>query len=157
MAVIKLQYGASGQAITCTIPSLANNAQRASLAIANASGYLDVLVQLKVKSGASATSSTGFVNVYAYGTADGGADYSDGIGGTDAVVTLTNPPNVRYLGQIAVVANATTYVSALFSVASAFAGNVPDHWGIVVENKSGAALDATVGSAWYQGVYNQAV
>lgn len=158
MATIKSQYGASNQAIACTFTSLANNGQRQSTKVDNTSDlFLDALVQVKVKSGASGVSTTGCVNIYAYGTADSGSDYSDGASGSDAAITLTNPPNMRLIGVVNVVANSTTYVSPPFSVAAAFGGVLPDHWGIVVENLSGAALDGTVGSAWYQGVYNQAV
>jgi hypothetical protein len=157
-AVIKLQYGTSNQAFTISLTSLANNGQRGSASIDNTSNlFLDALVQLKIKSGASGTSSTGYVNVYAYGTADGGTDYSDGVTGTNAGQTLTSPPNLRLIGVFNMVANSTTYTSPPFSVAQAFGGVLPDHWGIVVENKSGGTFDGTTASAWYQGIYNQAV
>jgi hypothetical protein len=153
MATVSTLYGTNNQAISCTITSLANNGQRGSASVDNTSNkFLDVLVQVKVKSAAASTSTLGTVNVYAYGTADGGSDYTDGVGGTDAGVTLTNPPNVRIIGVINVVANSTTYVGGPFSVAAAFGGILPDHWGIVVENKSAATLDGSVGSAWYQGI-----
>jgi hypothetical protein len=155
---IEAKYGTSNQAITCTITSLANNGQRASTAVDNTSNlFLDALIFVKVKSNASGTTATGVVNVYAYGTADGGTTYSDGATGTDAGITLTSPPNVRLIGTINVVANATTYNGGPFSVANAFGGQLPDHWGIVIENKTGAALDASIGSSWYQGIQNQAV
>ncbi len=153
----KSQYGSSNQAITCTITSLANNGQRSAAAVDNTSNlYLDALVQVIIKSNASGTSATGYVNVYAYGTADGGTTYPDGTG-TNTGVTLTSPPNLRLIGVINVVANATTYNSEPMSVKAAFNGVLPDHWGIVIENKTGATLDASVGSAFYQGVYEQAV
>lgn len=156
MADIKTQYGAAAQPITCTFTGLASAGQRQSAAIDNTGNlFLDALVQIKVKAAASGTSATGYVNVYAYGTADAGSDYSDGASGSDASITLTNPPNMRLIGVINVVANSATYVSPPFSVAAAFGGVLPDHWGIVVENLTGAALDGTVGSAWYQGVWNQ--
>lgn len=154
MSNIKTAYGSNNQSIGCTFTSLTNNSQRGSASIDNTSNdFLDSLVFVKVKSGSSSTSSTGTVNVYAYGSADGGTTYSDGLSGTDAAATLTNPPNVRLIGVINVVANSTTYEGGPFSVAAAFGGILPDHWGIVIENKSGGTLDASVGSAWYQGVY----
>ena len=153
MSTVKSAYGTSNQSITCTITSLGNNGQRGSTAVDNTSNlYLDALVQLTVKTAASSTSSTGQVNVYAYGTANGGSSYSDGVSGTDGSATLTSPPNVRLIGVINCVANSTTYVGGPFSVAAAFGGILPDHWGIVVENKTGATLDASVGSAYYQGI-----
>jgi hypothetical protein len=84
---------------------------------------------------------------------DGGTTYSDSVGASDAGATLTSPPNLRLIGFINVVANSITYNAGPFSVAAAFGGVLPDHWSIVVQNQSGATLDASVGSAWYQGVY----
>jgi hypothetical protein len=153
VSTVKSSYGTSNQPITCTITSLANAAQQGSTAVDNTSNlFLDALVQLTVKSASSGVSATGAVNIYAYGTANGGTSYSDGVSGTNGSVTLTSPPNVRLIGSINVVSTSTTYVSSPFSVAAAFGGILPDHWGIVVENKTGATLDATVGSAWYQGI-----
>lgn len=158
MATIKPLYGTNNQALTCTLTSLANNGQRGSAAVDNTSAlFLDVLLFIKAKSNAVGTSTTGYINIYAYGTSDGGTTYSDGVTGTDAAQTLTSPPNLRLIGVINVVANATVYSSGPMSVAAAFGGVMPDHWGIVVENKSGAALDASIGSAWYQGVQAQQV
>src|SRR3954468_16260277 len=97
----KMQYGTSNQSITCTVTSLTNNSARASTAVDNSSNLaLEALVFVKVKSAGSSTSSTGTVNVYAYGTADGGTTYSDSATGTDAGITLTSPPNARLIGII---------------------------------------------------------
>lgn len=158
MSTIKAAYGTSNQSISCTITSLANNGQRGSAAIDNTSNlFLDAFVFVQVKSAASSTSASGFVNVYAYGSADGGTTYSDAVTGTNAGQTLTVPPNLRLIGVINVVANSVTYDGGPFSVASAFGGVLPDHWGIVVENKTGATLDASTGSSWYQGLQNSVV
>lgn len=154
---IKAKFGSSGVAITCTFTSLANNGQRQSDAVDNTSNlYLDALVGIVVKTAASSTSASGFVAVYAYGTADGGTDYSDGASGSDGSITLTVPPNMRLIGVLNCVANSTTY-KGLFSVAAAFGGVLPAKWGIVVENKTGATLDASVGSSYYQGIQQQVV
>ena len=150
------KYGANGQALTITLTSLASAGQRGSAAVDNTANlFLDALVQLKIKTGTVVAPSV--INVYAYGTADGGTDYGDGVTGTDAAQTLTSPPNLTLIGVINCPANATTYVSNPMSVARAFGGVLPDHWGIVVENKTGAAFDASVASAWYQGVLGQGV
>ena len=157
MASIKEAFGTNGQNITCTVTSLANNGQRQSTVVDNSSNlYLDALVFVKVKSAGSSTSSTGYVNVYAYGTVDGGTSYTDGATGSDGSITLTVPPNMRLIGVISVVANSTTYYGGPFSVAAAFGGILPEKWGIVVENKSAATLDASVGACIYQGVYQTA-
>lgn len=151
-------YGSNNQAITCTLASLANNGARSAAAVDNTSAlFLDAFVQVKVKSGASSVSASGLVNVYAYGTVDGGTSYPEGCG-TDTGVTLTAPTNLRLVGVINVVANATSYISEPMSVAAAFGGILPDHWGIAIENKTGAALDATEGNhaKLYQGLQIQA-
>lgn len=150
---IKAKFGTSNQALTLTIASLANNSARQSTAVDNSSNVaLDALVQLKIKSAASSTSSTGVVNVYAFGTADGGSTYTEGAGASDAAITLTSPTNLRLIGTINVVANSTTYYGGPLSVAAAFGGVLPEKWGIVIENKTGAALDSTAGNhaAFYQ-------
>jgi len=156
MADIKTAYGTSNQTITCTLASLADAGARASTALDNSSNlFLDALVQISIATNSSGTSSTGTVRVYAYGSADGGTTYSDSATGTDAGITLTVPPNARLIGILNTVANSTTYESHPMSVASAFGGVLPEDWGIIIENQSGAALDATEGNhdKHYQGVY----
>lgn len=160
MSDIKAKFGSSNQGITITLASLANDAARESTVVDNSTNvFLDALVTLKVKSGASGTSTTGYVAVYAYGTSDGGTTYGDTATGSDAAITLTSPTNLRLIGMINVVANATTYKSNPMSVASAFGGALPEKWGIVVVNKSGGTLDGTEGNhaKFYQGVLAQVV
>jgi len=158
MGDIKQKFGTNNQAITVTLASLANNGQREGTAIDNSTNcYLDALVGGKIKSGASGTSSTGTINVYATGTTDGGTTYSDGATGSDAGITLTSPPNAKLIGIINVVANATTYKFGPFSVAAAFNNILPEKWGLIFENKTGGTLDSTGGNhaVTYQGVMNQ--
>jgi len=150
---IKNKYGTSNQAITCTITSLTNTSLRGSTAVDNSSNvFIDILVFVKIKTNAAGTSSTGYVDVYAFGTADGGTTYSAGFAGTDGAFSGKTSALVR-LGRIEAVANATTYYGGPWSVAAAFGGSLPEKAGIVVDNESGATLDASVGSSWYQGVY----
>jgi hypothetical protein len=153
----KSQYGASGQAITCTLASLASGASRASAAIDNTSNqYLDALVQIGIKTGT--ISGTAYVVVYAYGTANGGTNYIEGVAGVDAGTTLTSPTNLKLLGILNTPASNTTY-NGIFPVASAFGGQLPDHWGIVIQNSTGGSLSATESDHLkvYQGVYAQGV
>jgi hypothetical protein len=154
MSSVKTAYGTSNQAITCTLTSLSNASSQQSDAIDNTSNlFLDALVQLVIKSASSGVSGGGFVKVYAYATADGGTHYTDGASGSNGAFTPTVPPNARCIGTINIVANSTTYVGGPFSVAAAFGGVLPDHWGIIVENDTGAAFDATTAAAFYQGVF----
>lgn len=160
MADIKQKFGTNGQALTLTIASLGNNSARQSTEVDNTSNlYMDVLLTVKVKSNSSGTSATGFVNIWAFATVDNGTTRSEAAGASDAAITLAAPSNLRFIGVLSVVANSTTYIGGPFSVAAAFGGVMPAYWGIVLENKTGAALDSTGGnhSALYQGVYGQTV
>jgi hypothetical protein len=153
MSTIKTAYGGSYTAITITLTSLTNNSQRQSTAVDNTSNlYLDALVFLQIKSAASGPAAGNSVNVYAYGSVDGGATYGDTVTGTDGSVTLTIPPNLRLIGVMNMVATSTTYQAGPFSVAAAFGGVLPAKWGIVVENKSAGTFDGTTASAYYQGI-----
>lgn len=153
------QKFANKAAFGLTIASLTNNSARQSDRLDNSANlYRDALVFLKIKSAAASTAATGYVNVYAYASADDGTTQSENAGASDAAITLTSPPNVRLIGVINVVANSTTYYSNVMSVAAAFGGTLPKYWGIIIENKTGATLDATGGNhdAEWTGVYDQA-
>jgi hypothetical protein len=145
-------YGTSNQSITCTINSLASAGQRGSTSVTNSTPFRDALVQITIVSASTGVSTTGIVNVYAYGSANGGTIYGDTATGSDAGITLTSPPNLKLIGTLNVVADSVTYHSNTLSVAAAFNGRLPQQWGIVVENKTGAALAASGNSAWYQGI-----
>lgn len=79
MATINQLYGTTNQSITCTITSLGSGSARESTAVVNTANlFMDVKVQVKVKTNAAGTSATGAVNVFAYATADDGTTYSGG-------------------------------------------------------------------------------
>lgn len=156
---IKTNYGSSAQLITCLLaPSgtgLANNAARQSTAIDNSTDrFLDASVFIKIKT-AGSISATGAVNIYAYGTVDGGTTYTEGCSGTDGPITLVSPTNLRIIGVINAVTTALPFPAGPFSVAAAFGGILPQKWGIVIENRTGAALDTTEANHLkiYQGSY----
>jgi hypothetical protein len=153
-STIKIAYGTQGVAITISLNSLGNTSEQQSTAVDNTSNlYLDALVQFKIKTGASGTSATGVVRIYFYATSDNGTDYTDGATGSDGSFTPTSPANARVAYSLNCVANATTYTSDPISVAAAYGGVLPAKWGIIIENQSGHALDASAGgSAWYQGI-----
>lgn len=154
MATFKELF-ATAQSMTITLDSLANTSATAgqqSTYIDNTTNlYLDALVQLKIVN--TGTTATGIIEVYAYGSIDGGTTYGDTVTGSNGVITLTNPPILNRIGVIPVPAS-TTYYSNLMSVASAFNNILPPRWGIVVLNKSGAAL-GTGCTAQYIGVQAQ--
>lgn len=153
MATINQLFGTTAQSITLTLTSITNTSLQQSTAVDNTTNlFMDVKVAVRIKTASASTSSTGAVNVYAYGTADTTTPvYSGGASGSNSAYTA-NKDNLIYLGSIAAVANSTTY-DGLFNLSRAFGyGGIPAKWGIVVENLSGATLDASVGSAWYQGI-----
>ena len=145
------KYGTPNQSITCTITSLATANQRQSTVIDNSTNlFTDALVMVQAKTASSSTSATGYVDVYAYACVDGGTIFSGGASGSDAA--FSGPlASLFKLGRLPTVANSTIYDGGPWSVASAF-GSLPQKWGIVVDNESGATLDASTGSAIYQGV-----
>lgn len=155
---LKAKYGTNGQVITVTVASVTNNSARAATAIDNSTNvFVDALVGGKLKSPAASTSAAGYVNVRVAATVDGGTNYTEAATGTDAAITLTSPSNAPIIGTINMVANGTTYPFGPFSVANAFGGNLPDHWVVIFENKTGGTLDATGGNHLvdYQGILAQ--
>ena len=158
MSDIKSKYGASDQAIAITLAALADDALRASLAVDNSVNlFLDAFVQLKINTG-NVGAPAGDKNciIYAFGTADGGTTFSGGATGADAAygaVAGQLITNCAILGFVNVDAQNETFESDVFSIAAAFGGVLPDHWGIIVLNQIGQVLGAS--SAFYQGVMAQ--
>jgi hypothetical protein len=137
MASIKNAYE-STDTMTITLASLASGAGRAGTAIDNTTNK-DLLAKVfvKVKTGGSGVSSTGYVSVWLIGSADG-TNYDDGFAGTDAAYT---PVNARLLGYLSTTANATTY-SKTFNLEDQGL-ELPQKFSIGIYNNSGAALDSS--------------
>lgn len=145
MANLKENFGASVVAITIMLASLANGAWRQSAFVDNTVAgidYLDAWVQVNAKTGATAG---GTVDLWLYGSIDGGVTYSDNASGLDAAYTATDTPQI-FLGRLQTPSVTTQYHSSLFSVQQAFGGNIPPRWGLLVHNTNGGALDATPGN-----------
>ncbi len=140
MANIKQAYE-TADTMTITLASLANAAGRAGTAIDNTTNKdIAAKVFVKVKTGASGVSSTGYVSVWLIGSADG-TNYDDNFAGTDTAYT---PVNARLLGYLSTTANATTY-SKTFNLEDQGI-ELPQKFSIGIYNASGAALDATAGN-----------
>lgn len=156
---IKTSYRATNTALTMTsLASLANSSSQ-STGIAgsvfvdnNTNQDVDEVVTVLVKTGASGVSSTGSAVIYVYGCVGGTTTCTDGVTGTDAAQTLTNPTNLVKVQACNAVANGTTYTCGPFSVANQFGGVLPARWGIVVQNLSGASLAASGSSAVYDSI-----
>jgi hypothetical protein len=156
MADIKAKYGSSNQAITITLNSLAHDAKRESTAVDNATTcFTDALVQVKIATNTAADSAGDkSVYLYAYGTSDGGTTYSGNASGSDAAFGADPQQlgNCRLIGTIYAPTQNKIYKSDLLSVASAFAGVLPQRWGIIVYNRTGQTLKSSDCAAFYQGL-----
>ena len=160
MADIKTKYAASA-AVNITLASLKSTSARASSAISNAVPlFLDAFIQLKLTSTVTGVSASGTVNVYAYGSIDGGLTYSDNAKGINTAHSFsTDPPNVRLIGIMNVNKNNSVFQGPPMSVAAAFGGILPDKWGIIVHNRTGVSIrnSASQTQASYKGVWTQSV
>lgn len=159
-STIEAKYGSSGQAITCTLASLASGSARESASIDNTTNlFLDALVMLKLKTGSGTIGSDPYAYAYVAATVDNGTTWPDTVTGSDAAITLNSTTQLKLLGAVWLGATTTTYIGGPWSVAAAFGGALPQKWSIIVKNSCGVALDATEGNMakLYQGVLAQTV
>ncbi len=145
MATITVAPGARTALTTTALNSLAS-ANYASVGVVNVSAIdpLDVVVEVEVTPGTVAGNKQAvvFLRVSMDGT-----NYSTGpVSGS----TVTDEPNLKFLGTVPLNTNAALQRNAL-SVMSAL-GFVPPHFEVVVKNDSGAAL-ASSGHAVYWTAY----
>ncbi len=154
----KLLYSSTGT-IVISISGLANDGARESTAIDNTSNlYIDAMVQLQFPTLAGTGGNSSAINIYGYGSTDG-TNYTFNATGSDAAITMPATPAVPLVGVYPIVlTGVNTQKIVIPSVATAFGGNLPLKWGIIVENKCGMAV-ATSGSiaAWYSGIQYQSV
>jgi hypothetical protein len=162
MSDVKTAY-ASSTTFTCTLASLTSSATagRESTVVDNSSNkYLDALVQMNVKLQTGTPANDKAVYVLAYASIDGGTTYPDAVTGSDAAITLNDPPQLVLLGSIYITAaGGLTWKGGPWAVARCFGGVLPEKWGIVVRNYTGVTLSATEGDhfkAW-QGIYTTVV
>jgi hypothetical protein len=152
MGIISALYGAV-QALTITLNSLANGVARECTAVDNTtSQFLDAQVTIIVKLPVAGTPSGNMrVRVYAYGSVDG-TNFTDTAAGVDGNVTLLDPTNLVWLGDINTPSGNRTYKGVFGSLAGAFSGILPAKWGIVVLNDTGLAFDSTGCEAKFRGM-----
>ncbi len=138
MSDIKAAYGAA-TAITITLTSLGDGSARQSTEIDNSTDlFRDVIVRIKTLGLAGSVNE---LSVYLYGSV-GDTVRSGGAGASDAAFT-GQLEELAFLGTVQM--NGTTSVTALMASFLQALGYVPNKWGIVVQNDSGAALSATGG------------
>ncbi len=141
--IFQQSWGAVNSQITITITALSNGAFRQSDEVSNlVTKFLDAHLQVIVGTQSSAISSSGTVEVYAYGNV--GAPFrTDTAGATDAAIV--NIPNARLVGIVQANSGSTIYTAGPFSVANAFGGILPQKWGIILANRTGLHLTNSAG------------
>ncbi|HEX4165819.1 MAG TPA: hypothetical protein VHZ55_10130 [Bryobacteraceae bacterium] len=156
MSTVQPLYGTANQPITCTITSLASATLQQSATIDNSLNlYLDISLTIKAKSNSTTVSGSGTLEVYAGAMTDG-STFDGGLTGTNSSYTPPvalngRPSNLKLVGML--VLNATSQTDqATFSIAQAFGGQLPQKFALAVYNSTGGAIDASVGSMWYQGI-----
>ena len=143
MAVTTTTYSAA-QTVTMTNTSLTNGSWRQSTAVDNGTNkYIDAHLGGSIQVGTTPTAG-GTIDVYAYGTYDG-TNFTAGASGTDGSYTADGEEGLlKFVTSIAVDATSDQdYVFGPESIAAAFGGVLPETWGIVIENNTGATLNAT--------------
>lgn len=154
MALVKSLYG-SMVTIACTLASLTSGAARQSTAVDNSTfQYLDVQLALLIAVAAGTPSGAQLINVYVFTSIDG-SNFDDPAGASDATITVGAIPNMVLLTTINVLAGGKTYSRQIPSLATKLGGVLPLKWGLVIENKSGLALETTGSSLQYRGLYAQ--
>lgn len=156
---IGILYGSNNQYMNISLASLTSSSAQASQVIDNTiTSYEDVYLFFKITTAAAGVSTTGYVNVYGYGSVDGGSNYPEGITGANASVTLTSPPNLFLIAQINANTNAATKTMGPVSFCRMYGvDRLPAKWGVVVVNQTGATFNATASNfaVIYQGINGQ--
>lgn len=135
---------------TISLNSLANGSARQSTAVDLSSGGQphDVMIGGSIKTAAgSLSTSTPYVNVYAYAKTDG-TNYSGGASGSDGSYTVPTEWQPKLIATFRIdTANSTLYMHPR-GVASLFGGQAPSEIGIIVQNSCGLALDSSAGGSF---------
>jgi hypothetical protein len=136
----KASYLGNNQSITFSgLNSLASGSTVFSSAIDNTTNLdLDALVSGSFTTNAAGTSSTGTISIIVAASADGGSTYA------------TNVNNCKVLAVLTANANGTVYALDPASVAALYGGMLPSHFKIGVTNNTGAALNGSGNSMFYE-------
>ena len=118
------EYGSSS-AISWPASAVEQNTWITSAAIDNTSTKaLDYLVQFEVDTPAGTAGDMKIGRFYVVGSVDN-TNFSDGLAASTDGPTVTDPPNLSFLGVIHLRASSTTYNTPPWSVAGAFGLLVP--------------------------------
>ena len=148
-------YGASNQAFTISLNAIQNTATWYSDAVVNSGAtlYLDALVVASCYV-ATNPSSDRAVYFYAYGSVDGGTNFTASVTSTAGRLTGDEVKNAKLIGVVDMT-GANTRRGGPWSVGAAFGGVLPQVWGIIAENRTGTFLYTDGNTAVWQGVFAQ--
>lgn len=143
MATVKQVVGTRTALTTSALNSLASATFVSAGTIThNTNQPLDVLVEVTATPGT--VSGNKQLVVYAKASLDG----TNQTTGPETGTTVTDEPNLYFVGALPLNTNSTTQTK-VFSLAAAYGGLLPYASEIVVRNDSGAALNASGGSVYY--------
>ena len=143
MATVKQVVGSRTSLTTSALNSLASATFVSAGTIThNTNQPLDVLVEVTATPGT--VSGNKQLLVYAKASLDG----SNQTTGPETGTTVTDEPNLYFVGALPLNTSSTTQTK-VFSLAAAYGGVLPYASEIVVRNDSGAALNASGGSVYY--------
>lgn len=143
MPTTLITYSASST-YTISLAGLAANSARQGIAIDNSTTrYIDAMMYFAIQLQTGTPAGDRSLLFWFYGSEDG-TNFGDNATGSDAPITLRSPNNFR--GPFATFtpdAGGLVYRTYIPSVASFFGGNMPRRWGVVIENRTGIALNLT--------------
>lgn len=143
MATVKQVVGSRTSLTTSALNSLASATFVSAGTIThNTNQPLDVLVEVTATPGT--VSGNKQLLVYAKASLDGSYQTT----GPETGTTVTDEPNLYFVGALPLNTSSTTQTK-VFSLAAAYGGVLPYASEIVVRNDSGAALNASGGSVYY--------
>lgn len=143
MATVKQVVGTRTALTTSALNSLASATFVSAGTIThNTNQPIDVLIEVTATPGT--VSGNKQLLVYAKASLDG----TNQTTGPETGTTVTDEPNLYFVGALPLNTNSTTQ-ARIFSLAAAYGGVLPYASEIVLRNDSGAALNASGGSVYY--------
>ena len=143
MATVKQVVGTRTSLTTSALNSLASaTVISAGTITQNTNQPIDVLIEVTATPGT--VSGNKQLLVYAKASLDG----TNQTTGPETGTTVTDEPNLYFVGALPLNTNSTTQ-TRIFSLAAAYGGVLPYASEIVLRNDSGAALNASGGSVYY--------
>jgi hypothetical protein len=152
MTTLKPSY-VSPVSLTITTGSLASDAnllagRQSNIANNSSDLAVDSLVGGAIAAPGSAPTAGTFIEVWLFGSWNGGTTYTAGASGSgDANLSLATTGVKQLMSRVALISQTDTTARAYdfgpCSVAQAFGGTMPDHWGVFIVHDLGVTLGAT--------------